>query len=132
MCVCVRVCVLVERVGQRPCPTTALFVWRRMTTCARVCACVFEGSFGSYCQGQNELFISSVGGDTHASATVTRANTRSIQNMMFISGFSIELMDGVDLTVRLPSALEPHRPTRTPPHRFTFSPLASETHTFTI
>lgn len=29
-----------------------------------VCACVFEGSFGSYCQGQNELFISSVGGDT--------------------------------------------------------------------
>ncbi len=33
---------------------------------ARVCVCasVFEGSFGSYCQGQNELFISSVGGDT--------------------------------------------------------------------
>ncbi len=57
-------CVLVERVGQRPCHTTAFFVWRRMTTCARVCASVFEGSFGSYCQGQNELFISSVGGDT--------------------------------------------------------------------
>lgn len=64
-CVCECVCVLVERVGQRPCPTTALFVWRRMTTCACVYACVFEGSFGSYCQGQNELFISSVGGDTH-------------------------------------------------------------------
>ncbi len=36
----------------------------RARVCACVCASVFEGSFGSYCQGQNELFISSVGGDT--------------------------------------------------------------------